>query len=204
MRLLIVNLFALSLLLAASTAHAVALRVEADATTVNLGDPVTVSVFLEYPTAEVNATGILILTSQVGHDASAVFQSGSTPDGLYCQGSNIFNPCINGAPKLSGGGGDAQPISPTATQPGAFLSTSPVLVDTESEFVGSITFQMTALGTYDFSTEFGTGQGLFDFSNTNISGTVTLNTVSVNVIPEPTTALLMGIGLLGLGVAGRR
>ncbi|HIL80307.1 MAG TPA: PEP-CTERM sorting domain-containing protein, partial [Myxococcales bacterium] len=39
---------------------------------------------------------------------------------------------------------------------------------------------------------------------TSTTGTLNSGAGGVNIIPEPTTALLVGLGLAGLGVAGRR
>jgi hypothetical protein len=53
----------------------------------------------------------------------------------------------------------------------------------------------------------GTDQILFDLTTTTgdvISGSPTLSGAVINPIPEPGTALLMGLGLAGLAAAGRR
>ncbi len=70
--------------------------------------------------------------------------------------------------------------------------------------IATITFHIAAFGN-DTITPFYLvgvdGWSLFDF--TTVTSTA-LNSAFVNVIPEPTTAILMGLGILGLGLSGRR
>jgi len=84
--------------------------------------------------------------------------------------------------------------------------------------IGSITFHVTAAltdGLFDISgcydcTAFGptgdgsVGSGAGTTGGVFDPGTTTFNGAQINVIPEPTTASLLGLGLLGLTVSGRR
>jgi len=59
----------------------------------------------------------------------------------------------------------------------------------------TITLIANASGGVDINLSFGAGGAQF---------LVPTQTVTINIVPEPGTALLMGLGLAGLGVAGRR
>ncbi len=199
MRLFIVNLLAAGFVLIGTAANAATFTAVASATTVNIGDLVQIDLFLD----ATDGGAVTSTSTQVGHDASAVYQvgSGSNPPGLYCIVElPPDNPCLGGAEIIAGG--ETQSLSPTETLMGSYFNLNGAAVDSPNELFGSAVFQMTAAGQITFTPEFGTGQGL------NGAGGVPIPTsfvgVTVNVIPEPTTALLMGVGLLGLGVAGRR
>ncbi len=73
------------------------------------------------------------------------------------------------------------------------------------ENLATLVFTATTPGTYGFLFTFdpvtggvlGLGDGSTESLTLGAGGSVT-------VVPEPTTALLFGLGLIGLGVAGRR
>lgn len=71
----------------------------------------------------------------------------------------------------------------------------------DNALVSSVSFLATTPGTTNVAWELAAvGFELNFFGLSNAPGT----TITVNVVPEPTTAALLGLGLFGLAVAGRR
>ena len=71
--------------------------------------------------------------------------------------------------------------------------------------LGSIVFEAVGPGTGLVNFSFDNGGNIFNINGTDESGSVVMGSgTDITVIPEPTTALLVGLGLVGLGVSGRR
>ena len=69
--------------------------------------------------------------------------------------------------------------------------------------LGNISFTASGPGATDVALSFDVGGTIFNVGGDDVSAGVPVNSVPV-VVPEPTTALLVGLGMVGLGVAGRR
>lgn len=76
--------------------------------------------------------------------------------------------------------------------------------DFNGEVLGTLIFHLIDNGDGNaiVNTAFAAGDGVFDSSYAQIPGVV-LNSVTLHT-PEPTTAVLMGLGMLGIAYAGRR
>ena len=73
--------------------------------------------------------------------------------------------------------------------------------DGVASLVGTVTIQVTALGEYQGGGYLQPGGGLF--GTATVADNVVINGGAFTVVPEPGTALLMMLGLGGLGVMGR-
>ena len=73
---------------------------------------------------------------------------------------------------------------------------------------GSIVMEVLDISGGSFNLEFGVVSDLYiigaTFGTAVDPGDVTINGGAITVVPEPTTAAMLGLGLLGLGFTGRR
>ncbi|MFP6628916.1 MAG: PEP-CTERM sorting domain-containing protein [Myxococcota bacterium] len=225
MRILTLNLLAAALLLfgaASASAFAVDITVRGATSSLTTSDTVTVDVYLDadggitiFSVAVVNSNPAALLYDAAA--SAALAPSGSGPSGA--QPSYIlYTPA-------GGRGVPALYLQPLQTP--AFLNFPPETAGTEQVNINFttpiLTTQTTATGTgiyvaslvfhvvADFAAE--TISLAFTSSNLIQAGTVVTDPLTIGIggpitltghVPEPTTAMLIGIGIIGLGLAGRR
>lgn len=86
----------------------------------------------------------------------------------------------------------------------SFAALSPSGVARNNQLLATLTFQAVAAGTASLSSLIAPGDDV-TVSGLSVAGQVqTGSSALITVVPEPTTALLMGLGLAGLAAAGRR
>ena len=205
MRLLITNLLASALLIfGAASAHAFATTMTSNysnGTVLTTGDTVSVTVNFD---SEGAADISLLSVSVLFNDTIMSWDQGASSSPSY-------------ALYVSGGKGNQYLIPATTNLTLRTGTSNQILLD----------FQNTALpggnrdpGSFDMATlvfsvtDTGSGLAAFTLSNNSpgnilqlADGSNPVNALSGDfdvVTPEPTTALLVGLGLAGLGVAGRR
>jgi len=203
MRLFNSFLVALTALLAAGSAAAtVTVNNSTTATTLNVGDTFTVAVRLTYD-GEAGLQGVF---SSTQWDASVLQLQSHTafPSSIL---AFVDPDTADVIPGLSRLGGDNQPGDPAGilrtVQYGGVSA-----VDTRAATTGS----GRLISTLTFKVIGGAGQtsiaSIIAAGDSGATGNQFVNgtsaSVTINAIPEPGTALLMGLGLAGLGFAGRR
>ncbi len=70
--------------------------------------------------------------------------------------------------------------------------------------LGTITFHAAADGTDTITASLDGGGGFLGADFVNRTSGIPLDSLVVTVVPEPTTLALLGLGVLGLGLSGRR
>ena len=213
MRLLMINLLAAALVLfSASFASAYELSlVSASDGNVAQGDFVSYYIFLD--TQGPNGC-IVLFSASLTYDPAVVTYRSDLSDAedyypLYAPASGKAIP--------------ATWLTPVADPPGTWpappAGLSQINVDfievnlnesqasATNQYLGTLVFEVTGNGVSNMNWSFDNGGNIFNVAAVDVSGGVSMpNTTPVisNPIPEPTTALLVGLGMVGLGVAGRR
>lgn len=214
MRLLMINLLATALVLfSASFASAYELRL-VSATPANtissVGDIVSYDIFLD--TQGVNE-GIVLFSASLIFDPAVVNYRLDLSDAedyypLYAPGSGKTQPATWLIPI-------ADPHQLWPAPPAGLNQVNVDFIEVNlnesigtstNEYLGTLAFEVTGEGTSAMNWSFDGGGNIFNVQGVAIDEQVSMvNTLPViTTIPEPTTALLVGLGMVGLGVAGRR
>jgi len=161
-----------------------------------VGDTVNVDVNVSYDGNPPELTGIFTSTEW---DSSVLSLQGftSAPFAIFF-GSDGFLANVAQPGNFPGDPAGSLRTIQFGANPGQFGGAGPATLIT------TLTFEVVGLGSGDVSGTLLTGDGVFTTAGVVESGSVTLGGTSIAIVPEPGTALLMGLGLAGLGVAGRR
>lgn len=167
--------------LLAFSAQAATLTMVADKSTYNIGETITITV-----TGNSGGAAATNVIGLINYDSSlSTYQSGTQSQYesfggfvMWSLGTLFVTPTTFTSFDQIGG------LSPLPVSNDPLIATATLLADA----AGVINFSWLTTGT----------DALDFFGLTNAAGT------SVTIVPEPTTAALLGIGLLGLAVAGRR
>ena len=190
---------AAAFLLGASSASAIGLTLAgANGQLVGVGDSVTVTV-----TLDADVTGIVLISTGVLFDDTILsYNQGASSSPtyiLYVNGKTPYMTPATNPPELRIGVTDQVNVDWTATSLTAGSGGTGV------ELLATLVFDVIAVG--DGVADIGlsiTSPGNIVQLAGGINTTATLSGAGTVITPEPTTALLVGLGLLGLGVAGKR
>ena len=171
----------LTFLLLASSGHAASLTVTPDSTTYFVGDTVTLSIVGDSMGAEaLSILGVLLFDETILTPVSATQNTLTSFDGAYVWSEGS----VHGEEAVGPGSIYA------FTQIGAL---TPYAVD--QQLMATVTFTVDAVGSVDIDwLDDGSSQTLDFFGLTTAPGT------SLTTIPEPGTAALLSLGLLGLAM----
>jgi hypothetical protein len=176
--------------------------------TVDVGDTVEIDVqfIINNNTQLTKSTSIALDLSAMGLANTAVvgvgFPTGQAFPGEFVQ---TLNGVVGGGPANAAATNDASCIAKLAGCDHRFTSfgfaSNPATGSGLTYIAGTMTFNLTGAtpGTYTIASYASTG---VDTPNDNASNPH--NSAILTIIPEPGTASLLGLGLLGLVMAGRR
>ena len=200
MRFFITNLLATALVVfAAGSASAIGLTLAgANGQLVGVGDSVTVTV-----TLDADVTGIVLISTGVLFDDTILsYNQGASSSPtyiLYVNGKTPYMTPATNPPELRISTTNQVNVDWTATSLTAGSGGTGV------ELLATLVFDVIAVG--DGVADIGlsiTSPGNIVQLAGGVNTTATLAGAGTVITPEPTTALLVGLGLLGLGVAGKR
>jgi hypothetical protein len=214
MRLLIVNLLAVALVVfSAGFASAYEMRmVPAGSTGTgnDIGDTFTFEIYLDTQVA----SEVYSFAVGIQFDESLIRYNGGASDGYY--------------PLYTAGAGMVAGtwLVPVADPPSIFVGQSNLLniewvsntwpnigaettATATNQYLATVTFEAIGAGSSVLDFSFDAPSNSFFISDglggvQDVQGSVAaVGSTAINIVPEPTTALLIGLGLMGLGVAGR-
>ena len=198
MRLILINLVTVGLLLfSAASASAVSLFFGAPSSdTLQPGESFTITFRLNTE-GETNLTSVF---ASVFADPNVLaFVSGSSPGGLLNSGSPYYNTLGRVSQAFVLGSDPAGQV-----RAASFAALEPTGTANANQLLTTLTFQAVGAGTVNITNLIAQGDDI-TVNGVSIIGQVGLGqSASITVVPEPTTALLMGLGLAGLAAAGRR
>ena len=175
------------------------------------GDVVDVDLFIDNPVNEAYlGVGVALLFDPAAYTVTGT----STRTGLEIYPGVLETPILTttafGVTYLD------NRIDPTEQSPGVWLLVNALglapangdgawdTIFTETRPHASVQLTVTGLGHGDITTGFGAGQTLVGPAGDPVPEQAIFGAVTATVVPEPGTALLVGLGLAGLATAARR
>jgi len=203
MRLFVVKLLMVGLLLfSASSASAIALSLHATSPiSVTIGETVTMELRLDTE-GETNITSVFASVSNSG-PAAFSFTSGTSPAQILFNAS-IVEGVFRVSQPVDGVPGDA----PGRVRAANFATSNPTGsgISSANQLLAKLTFTPDAAGLAYLSPLLIVGSDEVTVNQIDVTSSVRISSSPVRLdtaVPEPSTALLMGLGLAGLAGAGR-